>query len=167
MKLPALLYALALLLAPLAGCTKDEPKVWADAAAAAEKKLEEKKAQGDNAPKQVEGKKLNAFFPETLDGAKRTFTTEKDGYVEAKYKKDSVDLATVTISDVIDNQDSKDKFTKSTEKLGAYPVATFGKKQTMVLVKDRYQVKVISDTLTHDQRKALIEKIDLKGVAAL
>ncbi len=149
-----------------AGCSKDTPQ-FADAAAAAEKKLEEKKAQGDNAPKQIEGKKLNAFFPETLEGGKRLFTTEKEGYVEAKYQKDGADLFTLTIADVIDNADSKDKFAKSTEKLSDFPVATFGKKQTMVLVKDRYQVKVISDSLSHDQRKSLIEKLDLKKIATL
>lgn len=160
----ALTAAVALSLLP--SCTKDTPQ-FADAAAQAEKKLEEKKALGESAPKEVEGKKLNAFFPETLEGAKRTFTTEKAGYVEAKYQKDGTDVCTVTIADVVDNADSKDKFAKSTEKVAGYPVATFGKKQTMLLVKDRYQVKIISDTLTHDQRKVLLEKIDLKGVAGL
>lgn len=148
------------------GCKKDEPQ-FADAAAAAEKKLEEKKALGDNAPKEIEGKKLNAFFPETLEGGKRTFTTEKPGYVEAKYAKDSTEVCTLTIADIIDNADSKDKYAKSTEKVGGFPVATFGKKQTMVLVKDRYQVKIISDSLSHDQRKAILEKIDLKKIATL
>ncbi|HRG97564.1 MAG TPA: hypothetical protein PLR99_15020 [Polyangiaceae bacterium] len=157
---------LAFALSLLPGCSKDKPQ-FADAAAQAEKKLEEKKALGDNAPKEVEGKKLNAFFPETLEGGKRTFTTEKPGYVEAKYQKDGADLCTVTIADLVDNADSKDKYAKSTEKVAGYPVTTFGKKQSMLLVKDRYQVKIISDTLTHDQRKALLEKVDLKGVAGL
>jgi hypothetical protein len=170
MKTPPLALAaaasLALTLALLPGCSKDKPQ-FADAAAQAEKKLEEKKALGDNAPKEVEGKKLNAFFPETLEGGKRTFTTEKPGYVDAKYQKDGADLCTVTIADLVDNADSRDKYAKSTEKVAGYPVITFGKKQSMLLVKDRYQVKIISDTLTHDQRKALLEKIDLKGVAGL
>lgn len=157
-------FVLALFLA--AGCEK-KPEQFADAAASAEKKLEEKKAQGDAAPREIEGKKLNAFFPEELDGAKRTFTTEKDGFVEAKYAKDGADLLTLTIADISDNPDSKTKFGKSTEKVGDHPVATFGKKQTMALVKDRYQVKITSDTLAHEQRKALLEKLDLAGVAAL
>jgi hypothetical protein len=148
------------------GCEK-KPEQYANAAASAEKKLEEKKAQGDKAPKEIEGKKLNAFFPETLEDAKRTFTTEKDGFVEAKYQKDGTEVLTLTIADISDNPDSKTKFGTSTEKVGDYPVATFGKKQTMALVKDRYQVKVTSDALPHDRRKALLEKLDLKGVAAL
>jgi len=156
----------ASLLAVGQGCSKDTPQ-FADAAAAAEKKLEEKKALGDNAPKEIEGKKLNAFFPETLEGGKRTFTTEKPGYVEAKYAKDGTDVCTLTIADIVDNADSKDKYAKSTEKIADFPVATFGKKQTMVLVKDRYQVKIISDSLSHDQRKAILEKIDLKKIATL
>lgn len=161
--LPALL---ALALVAATGCSKDAPQ-FADAAAAAEKKLEEKKALGDNAPKQVEGKKLNAFFPEELEGGKRTFTTEKDGYSEAKYVKDGKDVLVLTIADIVDNADSKDKYAKSTEKIGDFPVATFGKKQTMVLVKDRYQAKIISETLSHDQRKAILEKLDLKKLATL
>ena len=147
-------------------CSKEAPQ-FADAAAAAEKKLEEKKALGENAPKEIEGKKLNAFFPEDIDGAKRTFTTEKPGYVEAKYAKDGKDVCVLTIADIVDNADSKDKFAKSTEKIGEFPVATFGKKQSMVLVKDRYQAKIISDTLTHEQRKAILEKLDLKKIATL
>lgn len=159
----ALLGAL-LVLAP--ACKKDEPQ-FADAAAAAEKKLEEKKALGENAPKEIEGKKLNAFFPEELEGGKRVFTTEKPGYVEAKYQKDGKDVLVLTIADIVDNADSKDKYAKSTEKIGDFPVATFGKKQTMVLVKDRYQAKIISDTVDHDQRKTLLGKLDLKGISAL
>lgn len=153
-----------------AACEK-EPEQYADAAASAEKKLEQKKDEkerlGDDAPKEIEGKKLNAFFPEVLDGAKRTFTTEKDGFVEAKYAKDGGDHLVMTIADISDNADSKTKFGKSTEKVKDHPVATFGKKQTMVLVKDRYQVKITSDALSHDQRKALLETIDLAGVSAL
>lgn len=156
----------ATLLLASAGCKKDEPQ-FADAAAAAEKKLEEKKALGENAPKEIEGKKLNAFFPEEIEGGKRTFTTEKPGYVDAKYAKDGKEVCVLTIADIVDNADSKDKYAKSTEKIGEFPVATFGKKQTMVLVKDRYQAKIISDTLTHEQRKAILEKIDLKKIATL
>ncbi len=151
-------------------CEK-KPDTFAGAAASAEKKLEQKKAEkeklGDDAPKEIEGKKLNRFFPEKLADAERTFTTEKDGFVEAKYRKEGADLLTLTIGDISDNADSKTKFTKSTEKVGDHPLATFGKKQTMALVKDRYQVKITSDSLSHDERKALLEKLDLAGVAAL
>jgi len=164
---PALLVASLAAALALAACSKKEEPQFADAAAAAEKKLEEKKALGENAPKEIEGKKLNAFFPEEIEGGKRTFTTEKPGFVDAKYVKDGKDLLVLTIADIIDNADSKEKFAKSTEKLGDYPVATFGKKQTMVLMKDRYQAKIISETLTHDQRKAVLGKLDLKAIASL
>lgn len=159
---------LALLLAALGatGCGKEKPE-FADAAAQAQKKIEEKKALGDNAPKEIEGKRLNAFFPETIEGGKRTFTTEKTGYTEAKYQKDGAEVCTLTIADVIDNADSKEKFAKSTEKVGGYPVATFGKKQTMLLVKDRYQVKIISEGLAHEKRKEILGGLNLGGIAAL
>lgn len=169
MRVTPLLLGLCVLLA-ISGCEK-KPETFAGAAASAEKKLEQKKADkeklGDDAPKEIEGKKLNRFFPEKLADAERTFTTEKDGFVEAKYRKDSADLLTLTIADISDNADSKTKFGNSTEKASGHPVATFGKKQTMALVKDRYQVKITSDTLSHDERKALLEKLDLAGVAAL
>lgn len=170
MKLPTftlllpLCFAAPFIAAP--GCKK-EPDPYAAQVASAEKKLEAKEALGEDAPKQVEGKKLNAFFPEKLLEAERTFTTEKDGYVEAKYAKEGAELFTLTIADISDNADSKVKFTKSTERASQFPVATFGKKQTMALVQDRYQVKIISDTLAHEQRKALLEQLDLNGIAAL
>ena len=59
----------------------------------------EKGMEGLTAPK-IEGKKLNPFLPaDGTDGYSRTFTQEKDGFVEAKLKKDGQDVAVLSISD--------------------------------------------------------------------
>ena len=163
---PFIALLIASLVIALGGCKK-EPENWKKAAEAAEKKLDEQKKLGDKAPKQVEGKKLNAFFPEKIHDAERKFTTEKDGYVEANYEKGGETVATVVIADISDNPSSKNKFEKSSEKLAGVPLAKFGKRQSMVLVADRYQVKVTSSKLSHDERKPWLEKVDLKGLAQL
>jgi hypothetical protein len=143
----------------LGGC-KDEPKStrWADAAA-----VMSAPAPIASIGPVAEGSNFNAAFPpDGVDGHKRVFTQEKDGFAEAKLQKDGKDVATLSISDTNANADAKGKFAEAKEKLGEWPMLTVGKNQTTVLVKDRYQVKVSSPTLDHDARKKLLEKFDLK-----
>lgn len=150
----ALLAAVALL------ACKDEPKStrWNDAAAAASTP-----APIVSVGPVTEGSNFNAAFPpDGVDGYKRVFTQEKDGFAEAKLQKDGKDVATLSIADTNANADAKSKFDGAKDKLGDWPMTTVGKNQTTVLVKDRYQVKVSSTTLDHDARKKLLEKFDLK-----
>jgi len=147
----------------LAACSKDEPKStrWEDAAAT----LASAPAPVASTGPVIEGGKLNAAFPaDGVDGYKRVFTQEKDGFAEAKLQKDGKDVATLSIADTNANADpaAKGKFADAKEKLGEWPMTTVGKNQTTVLVKDRYQVKVSSQTLDHDARKKILEKFDLK-----
>ena len=144
----------------LAACKKDEPKStrWEDAAAAASTP-----APIASVGPGAAGSQLNAAFPpDGVDGHKRVFTQEKDGFAEAKLQKDGKEVATLSIADTNANADAKDKFKDAKEKLGEYPMMTVGKNQTTVLVKDRWQVKVSSPTLDHEARKKLLEKFDLK-----
>lgn len=115
----------------------------------------------------TEGAKLNAFFPKDADGYTRTFTQEKDGFVEAKVKKDGKEEATLTVSDANGDDAVKSKFEKATEKLGDSPLVTVGKNQSAVLVGKRYQVKVTSTTLDEAARKAWLGKFDLAGLSKL
>lgn len=145
--------------AALLAC-KDEPKStrWNDAAAAASTP-----APIMSVGPVTEGSSFNAAFPpDGVDGAKRVFTQEKDGFAEAKLQKDGKDVATLSIADTNANAEAKSKFEGAKEKLGEWPMITVGKNQTTVLVKDRYQVKVSSPSLDHDARKKLLEKFDLK-----
>jgi hypothetical protein len=147
-------------------CQKDPPSRW-------EKPAESSSATstGPTKPAEppkpvVEGGTLNKFFPaENVDGKKRKFMTEKPGFVEATLEADGKTIASLSISDT-NGADDASKFDSATEKLGDYPLRTPTKKQTAVLVGKRYQVKVSSDTMSPEERKAWIQKFDLAGLAS-
>ena len=94
------------------------------------------------------------------------FSANKKGYAEAKLSKDGKEVALLAITDLNGKDADKKKFEGATEQVDAYPVATFGKNKTMILVKDRYQVSMSSPTLNHASRKGLLSKFDLRGLSA-
>ena len=96
----------------------------------------------------------------------RTFTQEKTGYAEATYVEGESEIK-IAIADVVDQSDTRQKYTSAPDKLMGYPMMTRGKNSSMVLVNDRYQVKVSSKTATPEQRKAWLEKVELNGLAAM
>lgn len=146
-------------------CKKDEPSRWEKSAASASASVSV--AAPVEPPKPVvEGGNLNKFFPpESVDGKKRKFTTEKPGFVEARLEDSGKELATLTITDTNGAGDAA-KFDKATEKLVDWPLLTPTKKQTSILVGKRFQVKVSSDTLSPEERKTWLQKFDLKGLSA-
>ncbi|WP_394822998.1 hypothetical protein [Pendulispora albinea] len=118
--------------------------------------------------KQTKGAAFNTLFPgDGTDGYKRVFTQEKEGFAEAKLQKDGKDVATLSLSDSVNDDQAKGKFEKATEKVDAYPLITVGKNQSALLVNGRYQVKVSSQTLDATARKSLLSKFDLGGIARL
>lgn len=152
---------LSVAIATAAGCSNENEK-WEGAQKSAEKQAEAKE-KGD-APKAAEGGTLNKFFPANdTDGLERTFEQEKDGFVQAKFSKEGTD-ATLSISDLVQNEEARKKFADATEKLGDDPVTTVGKNQTTAMIANRWQIKVSSQQLDHAARKALLEKFDLAGL---
>lgn len=148
-------------LSAAAGCDSENDR-WKDAQKSAEARAEAKK--DGELPKAADGSDLNKFFPpDSTDGLKRTFDQEKEGFVQAKFSKDGTE-ATLSISDVVQNEEARKKFGAATEKLGEDPVTTVGKNQSTALVANRWQIKVSSQQLDHDARKALLEKFDLVGL---
>jgi hypothetical protein len=144
----------------LAAC-KDPPSRWDQAASA-------KPTAAAHGAEVKPGSAFNAFFPaDGTDGMSRVFTQEKAGFAEAHLKKDGKDVATLSISDTAGEADAKGKFATAADKLDGMPLVTVGKHQSAVLVKDRYQVKVSSQTLDEEARKALLGKFHLKGLAGL
>lgn len=140
------------------GACKKEPSRWDEAATAT--------VPASTAPK-IEGKKLNAFFPaDGVDGFSRTFTQEKDGFVEAKLKKEGQE-ATLSISDAAGDEAAKSKFASAADKVAGQPLVTVGKNQSAVLVGGKFQIKVSSQSLDADARKALLAKFDIDGLAKL
>lgn len=175
-----LLGALALSLAFATGCNgckKDEPKStrWDDAAAAATAAPAATTASGGPGLRTAEptlppipAGAFNKFFPKDgAGGNKRVFAADKEGFAEAKLQKDGKEIAVLAISDAQKLAFAKAKFGNATEKIDGFPVTTVGNNQTSALVKDRYQVKVTSQTLDHEARKAILATFDLKGLEGL
>ncbi|MBP0001644.1 MAG: hypothetical protein J7641_22090 [Cyanobacteria bacterium SID2] len=117
----------------------------------------------------VSGSEFNKFFPPDGDGYERIYTQEKDGFAEAKLKKDGQDIAMLAISDTISVPAAAQKFVNSDRNIAGYPAITQGTTQTAVLVADRFQVKVISRSpdFTEVDRETWIQKFDLQGLAQL
>jgi hypothetical protein len=145
-----------------AGCTK-EPTRW-DKAAEAPAPAK----PGDPALQEKAGAAFNKAFPaDGADGYKRVFTAEKEGFAEAKLQKDGTYVATLAISDVVSDNDAKSKFEKATDTVASYPLVTVGRYESAILIKNRYQVKVLSQALEAEARKQLLSKFDLAVLAAL
>lgn len=123
----------------------------------------------EETPKEVEGGALNKFFPKEQEGYKVVYNQEKDGFAEASLEKDGKEVATLAISDLSTNMDTKSKYAESTMQIASYPALTKGSKGTTILVGDRYQVSIRSkeDSFDENMRKAWFEKFDLAGLANL
>lgn len=118
---------------------------------------------------QVEGGSLNKFFPKADGAYKVVYNQEKDGFVEASLEQDGKEVATLAVSDLSTNLDTKEKYKTSTMQIASYPALTKGSKGTTILVGDRYQVSIRSkeDSFDENMRKAWFEKFDLAGLANL
>ncbi len=149
--------SLVLVVAALAAGCKKEPDRWEEAAKAAPPPVP---AQPEKA-----GAAFNKVFPaDGVEGYRRVFTQEKEGFAEAKLQKDGKDVAVLAISDVTSDPTARGKFSQAADRLGSYPLVTVGKNQSALLVKDRFQVKVSSPILGPDQRKSLLAKFDLAAL---
>ncbi len=115
------------------------------------------------------GGSFNRYFPEADSGYQRVYTQEKKGFAEAKLKKAGQEVAVMAISDTINNPSAVNKFKDSTEKIAGYPAVNQGSNATAILVKDRFQVKVLSrdPSFTESDRKALLSQFDLNGLSQL
>lgn len=119
--------------------------------------------------KMVDGAKLKPFFPAagmdgTTDKAERP---PKEGMMEIAYKKGKDDVAVIVVTDTAGEPRVKDDYAGVKDTAGGYPLKTSGYFKSAILVADRYQVQITSQRLKADQRKAWLEKMDLKGLAAL
>jgi hypothetical protein len=115
------------------------------------------------------GSSFNRYFPQGGGGYERIYTQEKKGFAQAKLKKDGKEVATLAISDTLNNPDAVSKFKTSTQKINGYPAINQGSTGTTVLVADRYQVKIRSSdvSFTESDRVDWLSKFDLKGLSRL
>jgi hypothetical protein len=142
----------------LSACSKKEPDRWTEA----EKTVASATTAATPAAKPETGS-FNAFLPpEGTDGLKRVFIADKPGYAEAMYGDEFVSIS-VTVAD----EAAKKKFVDAKEMIKGFPVATFGKNQTIVLAGGKYQVKVGSKRADDAERRKWLSRIDLAGIAAV
>lgn len=109
---------------------------------------------------------LKNFFPQDgAGGYRRVLRAGREGYAEAALEKDGKEVATLSIADAERMAYAKVKFENAAEKLDGYPLLTVGKDLSTILVKDRFQIKVLSKTLDPEARKAILASFDLRGLA--
>jgi hypothetical protein len=119
--------------------------------------------------KSQSGGTFNRYFPGSADGYERVYSQEKQGFAEAKLKKDGQEIAILAISDVLNNPSTVDKFKQSSSQIGGYPVISQGNTATAVLVNNRYQVKIRAKDASFSQsdREKWLSKFDLRGLSNL
>ncbi len=119
--------------------------------------------------KPVSGGQLNKFFPKSQGEYKITFRQEKTGFSQAKLSQGGEDVALLSINDIANNPSAARKFENSSQTIGGYPAANQGKSTTAILVGDRYQVKVQSDTesFAESDREQWLQEFNLNGLAQL
>ncbi|MEC4804450.1 MAG: hypothetical protein SAJ12_13630 [Jaaginema sp. PMC 1079.18] len=112
------------------------------------------------------GGDFNRFFPKA-DGL--VFSQEKKGFAQAKLKQEGAEVATLSIVDLNDNSQAIGKYKDSSETLSGYPVVDVGSTGTGLLVKNRFQVKVLSrdSSFSAEDRRSWLKKFDLKGLETM
>lgn len=117
----------------------------------------------------IPGEQFNVFFPQSIEGFERIYTQEKPGFSEVKLKQNGVEIAKLAITDMVGTPEAAQKFTQSTFEIAGFPAILIGKKQTALLINDRFQVKVISvsENFSATDRQTWLEKFDLTGLANL
>jgi hypothetical protein len=115
-----------------------------------------------------QGSSFNRFFPRSSNGYQVVPSQEKQGFAEYKVNKDGKNVAMLSINDT-KGTTAADKFQQSTQQIAGYPAVEQGKTVTAVLVKNRYQVKVLSRdaSFTKADRASWIEKFNLSGLSRL
>jgi hypothetical protein len=171
------LYVLPLLLV-LAACDKAPPPAPATATSGAAKTAAvapptstASAAAALAVAKLVDGAKLAALLPTAANvgsgATDRVDRPAKEGYAEAVYKKGKDDLVTITITDTTGVPAVRDDYKDSQETVAGFPLKTSGYTKSSALISNRYQVQVQSPRLKAPERKALIEKLDLKALGAV
>lgn len=148
------------------GCTKSPPSRFEQA----QQESTEGSQRNQTVSKEAEaGGSFNRFFPEASDDFDLVYTQEKDGFAQAKLKREGQEMAVLSIFDTISNPDATQKFQDSSQTIGGYPAVQQGSKGTAVLVGDRFQVKALSrdPSFAESDRETWLAQFDLDGLAQL
>jgi hypothetical protein len=120
----------------------------------------------------LEGKEFNKFFPKASAPFDMVAKQDKKGEAIYELKKDGKPVATLSITDTVNELSARDKFKDSKEKINGFPVGVSESSlETAVLVADRFQVKVRTlpppQQFTKEDREEWLKKFDLEGLAKL
>jgi hypothetical protein len=134
---------------------------------------QEQTSQKGAAPAVAEGARqggnFNRFFPKSVAGYEIVPAQEKDGFAEYKVNQGGKNVAMLAINDTKGNPVAAVKFKDSALTIAGYPAVEQGQMATAILVRDRYQVKVLSrdPSFKKEDRAAWLTKFDLKGLEKL
>jgi hypothetical protein len=162
-----LVAALALFSTLATGCKKPPPPTETpDAAApAVTVTIASGPADGGGIASGIPTAPLKDYFPQDgAGGFKRVIRANRAGHAEASLEKDGKEVAVLSITDAERLAYARAKFDNATEKLQGFPLLVTGKELSTVLVRDRFEIKVLSKTLDADARKAILATFDLKGL---
>ena len=115
------------------------------------------------------GSAFNRYFPDSADGYERVYSQEKKGFAQAKLKQEGKEIAIMSISDVLNNPSTVEKFQSSSSQINGYPEVSQGSTGTAVLVNNRYQVKIRSkdSSFSQSDREKWLKRFDLRGLSKL
>lgn len=149
----------------LAACSPSTPSRYSQT----QKETSRKGAPTAVAKKAEQGSTFNRFFPTSTGDYQVVPAQEKKGFAEYKLNRAGKTVAMLTVNDTTSIPTAAIKYQNSTEKIAGYPAVDQGTTATGILVKGRYQVKVLSRdaSFTRDDRVSWLQKFDLRGLAKL
>ena len=104
---------------------------------------------------------LNKAFPaDGVDGFKRVYKADKEGYAEAEYTKDK-DKLTLTITH---SPDKSGEYASVSDKVSGFPYKTFGKNKSNLFVKNCYLVSASSQQVAEPARKTWLGKFSFSSL---
>lgn len=163
----AVVAILALSVIACSGCDKEEkaPAKWSVDRSAKPTSPAASKESPKATPEVVKGSALNAvFLAKDYAGLTRVFTTEKAGFSQADYKKGDDAQFTLSVTDLKDKPDLRAKYADVEDKLEGHPYKKRGKGGSMVLVSDRFQVKLTSKSMDEATRKTHLSKLNFTAL---
>jgi len=115
------------------------------------------------------GSEFNKFFPAQTGNDDRVAKQEKQGFAQYSLRRDGVEIAQFSITDLRSNPQAAEKFEQPDMTIEGYPAKKDGANGTTLLAGQRFQVKVRSPggQLNEADRIAWLKKFDLAGIAAL
>jgi hypothetical protein len=115
------------------------------------------------------GGEFNRFFPKQSGNDDMVAKQEKEGFAQYSLRRDGEEIAQLSVTDLRGNPQAAEKFMQPDMTIADYPAKKDGSKGTVLLVEQRFQVKVRSPggQLNESDRVKWLQAFDLAGIAGL